>query len=74
MNIQYTIHGTAAREQTWECTGVISDCDWSDHNLMIRAMTDAFYQLTDGKAVFGKPGVGCQGPYELSRVELILVS
>jgi hypothetical protein len=27
------------------------------------AMEETFRQLTNGRAVYGEPGVGCRGPY-----------
>ena len=32
---------------------------------------DSFLKLTQGKAVFGRPGEGgCRGPYKITRVEI----
>lgn len=73
MIIDYTINGTAAGDQTWDCHGTIDNADWNDHDLLGRAMQDSFIKLTQGKAVFGKPGVGCRGPYKIISFKLALV-
>lgn len=64
----YEVEGTAAGGQTWKTAGaVVGD----DLTLMFHmAMRDSFNQLTQGKAVFGKPGVGCNGPYKISKVTM----
>lgn len=31
-------------------------------------MKDTFEQLTQGRAIYGQPGVGCRGPYAIKRV------
>jgi len=43
------------------------------HAVPALAMKQAFQQLTDGKAVFGNPGVGCVGPYHITRMLLEVV-
>jgi hypothetical protein len=67
---EFTIEGTAANGQTWTTKGRVTtlypEC-------LMDAMRDSFFQLTQGKAVFGKPGVGCRGPYEISRFEMVTV-
>jgi hypothetical protein len=63
----YTIIGTAADAQTWEATGIL-ECKPGDFaSLPDEAMKAAFHQLTNGKAVYGKPGIGCRGPYRITR-------
>lgn len=61
---QFTIKGTAANGQTWTASGSVH----TDNGLMKAAdmaLGQAFRQLTQGKAVYGKPGVGCRGPYQV---------
>ncbi len=70
MIIGFKIIGTSALGQTWECCGKIENVDWPDHDLLGKAMKESFMQLTGGKAIFGKPGVGCRGPYSIVRIEL----
>lgn len=72
MIIKFIVSGTAAGGQSFECRGAIDNADWNDQDLLGRAMRDSFMQLTQGKAVFGKPGIGCRGPYKITRFELSL--
>ena len=62
---QFTIAGSASDGQTWTTTGTI-DCEF--HHSFEEAMLKTFDQLTHGRAVYGKPGVGCSGPYDIHRV------
>jgi hypothetical protein len=70
MIIEYSIDGTAADGQTWTTKGRISA---EYPQVFSDAMAQSFQQLTQGKAVFGKPGVGCKGPYKINRFELVTV-
>lgn len=65
--IRYVAEGTAADGQTWRTEG---DIDASFPDCFDRAMVHSFQQLTQGKAAFGKQGVGCRGPYKVKRFEL----
>lgn len=67
MRHNYTVEGTAADGQTYTCAGEVQG-DYP--NCLHEAMVAAFRQLTGGKAVFGKPGVSCRGPYTIARFEL----
>ena len=69
--IHYIAEGIAASGQSWKTTGTV-EVEWID--AFDAAMRDSFRQLTGGKAVFGKPGVGCRGPYEIRRFELTAVA
>lgn len=63
----YEISGTDANGNEWATTGVVN-CEFVD---VFRSATgDAFFKLTRGKAVYGKPGVGCRGPYQVHLVRL----
>jgi hypothetical protein len=62
---RFTLNGTAAHGQTWQTDGVV-ECDFAD--VFHTAMRYSFAQLTDGKAIYGKPGIGCNGPYDIHRV------
>jgi len=68
----YTTAGIAARGQSWKVTGEVED---KDHDLMAvvqEAMKETFGKLTQGKAIYGQPGVGCQGPYSVIRFSVEL--
>lgn len=68
MKLRYTVNGTAADGQTYEVAGTLS-CQPGDFVFATkRAMQMAFMELTQGKAVFGKPGLGCSGPYTVTRL------
>jgi hypothetical protein len=63
-----TIAGTAAGGQTWSWQGQIA----SDHigDAVSIAMQLAFQALTTDKVEYGKPGLGCAGPYVVERITL----
>lgn len=69
MTYRYEITGAAADGQTWKTDGTLKTAgpgEFTETQMM--AMKDSFAQLTQGKAVFGKPGVGCRGPYRVTRM------
>jgi hypothetical protein len=69
MRYSWQVCGTASQGQTWEATGTAETEKLGDFMMVPdRAMRDAFTQLTQGKAVYGKPGVGCSGPYRVTRL------
>ena len=59
---RYSVRGTAAKDQTWRVVGV-AHCRTG--SVWDTVMAEIFDQLTRGKAVYGKPGVGCDGPYQV---------
>lgn len=68
---KYTMKGTAADGQSWSTNGEVSvDKPGEFANALAQAQMDSFMQLTNGKAVFGKPGLGCRGPYNIDRFTL----
>lgn len=71
---RFTMDGTAADGQTWRTNGEVSAEQAGDFPLLLeQAQRDSFMQLTRGKAVFGKPGVGCRGPYSIKKFLFELV-
>ena len=62
---RFEIEGLAAGDKTWKTTGRI-ECEFAD--AFHAAMKSTFQQLTNGKAVYGKPGLGCSGPYDILSV------
>jgi hypothetical protein len=62
---RYTVEGSGAAGQTFKTEGVV---EAEFHDLFNTVMIDTFNQLTKGRAIYGKPGVGCQGPYDMHRV------
>lgn len=67
MQYKYEISGTAVRGQTWVTTGEVEIRDGMFYDMLMHIGSKSFTQLTDGKAVFGQPGVGCQGPYRITK-------
>jgi hypothetical protein len=63
----YTIKGSGAGGQTWTTKGVVEADFVYAFDL---AMRDSFQQLTQGQAVYGKPGRGCSGPYDIHSITI----
>lgn len=66
----YSVHGTAPGDQTWNCVGTVIG-EFKD--VPEAVMKDTFIRLTNGKVIFGKPGVGCRGPYEITQLIILKV-
>jgi hypothetical protein len=66
----YTMGGRASGGQTWKVRGTVQLDAGVFAEAFEMAMRDSFRQLTGGKAVFGKPGLGCSGPYEVTSFTL----
>ena len=62
--VKYKIEYSAANGQQLTCEG---NLDLRFPDCLDAAMRDSFQQITQGKAVFGNPGVGCRGPYKINR-------
>lgn len=68
MKYTYAVDGRAAGDQTWSTRGEI-DVRPGDFALApSKALAASFDQLTKGKAVYGQLGVGCHGPYRITRL------
>jgi hypothetical protein len=61
----YVISGSGAEGQTWTTEGRV-ECEYDQ--AWDCANRDSFAKLTRGAAIYGKPGVGCNGPYDIHRV------
>ena len=68
MRFIYTISGSAADGQTWETKGDVEVPAEHFPEVANIALAETFATLTQGKAVYGKPGVGCNGPYRIRRM------
>lgn len=64
----YQVKGTTAEGQTWTTEGAV-ECEW--HAVFDRAMRETFQKLTQGEAVFGHPGLGCRGPYDITEMRIL---
>jgi hypothetical protein len=60
----FTFEGTGGNGQTWTTTGYIQ-CEFVE--VFLHAQMETFQQLTKGEAIYGKPGLGCNGPYDVTR-------
>jgi len=68
MMYKYEVEGTAAGSQTWKINGTMS-IGQGDISLLFNAvMQETFTRLTNSKAEYGNPGVGCNGPYHITRI------
>ena len=73
MRYHYTMVGTAADDQTWGTTGKIAIEAGDFSSISEHALRHSFNELTQGKAVFGRPGIGCKGPYKIQVLLITLV-
>jgi hypothetical protein len=65
----YTIEGTAANGQEWHVNGEVHiETEGAFPDALTAAQREAFLKLTQGKAVYGKPGLGCHGPYKITKL------
>jgi hypothetical protein len=63
----YRLEGLAAQSQSWCVEGEV-ESEWCD--VFETILSHAFHQLTRGKAIYGKPGIGCRGPYNMTKLTL----
>jgi hypothetical protein len=71
MRYRYEITGTATDAQTWTTTGEVeteTDKAGDFPGVPHAALGKSFLQLTRGEAVYGHPGLGCNGPYGITRM------
>jgi hypothetical protein len=71
MRYDYVITGTAADGQTWTTRGTVEAEPANFLDTPIMAMARCFEALTEGKAVYGQPGVGCRGPYQVTAMHIM---
>ena len=64
----YTVEGRAAGGQTWQTEGETAHEAGSFPEAVLDAVNASFQQLTQGKAIYGQPGVGCAGPYTITQL------
>jgi hypothetical protein len=67
---RYKIEGSNRDGQTFKTEGNIL-CKFEEAH--ISALRSGFKNLTCGRAIFGKPGVGCSGPYDIHSILIELV-
>jgi len=70
LNYDYEMSGTGTGgQQNWTVTGTVTLI--SDRDFMFvgdKVLAEVFQKLTRGDAVFGKPGIGCSGPYHVKKM------
>ena len=65
----YEISGGAARGQSWTTRGEVGITTPGAFRVALDdAMRASFMQLTHGDAIYGQPGLGCEGPYTVTRM------
>lgn len=64
----YVVDGTDATGQKWQVTGYVDTFPGGVFRKVPEvAEAEMFVQLTQGKAVFGHPGLMCKGPYRVRK-------
>ena len=63
----YQVLGTDANGNTWQTSGTLR-ADFSD--VWTKVMLQTFHALTHGKAIYGKPHVTCEGPYDIKSLRV----
>ena len=68
----YSIQGVDSLGHPWVTKGLVM----AEHfkGLLEAALAHSFQQLTDGLAVYGRPGEFCSGPYTLIAMQLTVDS
>lgn len=64
---KFRVNGIMANGVAWSSTGEV-ECSFPD--LFTTVVERTFDDLTNGRAVFGQPGVGCRGPYDISEIHM----
>ncbi len=71
MIYKYEISGLAADDQTWIAHGTVEVAALGQFmEVPNMAVGEAFKQLTQGRAIYGKPGIGCHGPYRIVKMTI----
>jgi hypothetical protein len=68
---KYELEGTAANDQTWKTFGTLETATQGQFlNVPMEAVAESFRRITSGRAVYGHPGVGCSGPYTITKMHI----
>jgi hypothetical protein len=69
LKYKYEITGSAMGLQTWTTVGEVETHAAGDFPVVPGlALEQSFTKLTAGEAVYGFPGIGCRGPYGITRM------
>jgi hypothetical protein len=63
----YEVKGTTGDGVSWQHSGSL---EAKQQEIYERVMVASFHALTTGKAVYGRPGLGCKGPYDITFLKL----
>lgn len=67
----YEVVGTDRDGQGWVIDGYVDDIPGELFHHVIQVIeSETFMQLTQGKAVFGRPELTCKGPYNINRITI----
>lgn len=64
---KWTLQGTSSNGQIWSTHGTVT-CEW--HETFDKIGRDNFDQITQGRAVYGYPGLSCNGPYKITNMTI----
>ena len=69
-NWTYQVLGNDANGNSWATSGTVQS-EFS--SVFTKVMVQTFHALSHGKAIYGKPGLACKGPYDIKsfRVEQV---
>lgn len=70
---RYFVDGSDVNGEAFQITGYVDAVAgdvWTKVPEVIGS--EVFIQLTNGKAVFGKPGLTCKGPYTIDTITIKL--
>jgi hypothetical protein len=68
----YFAHGMGADGQTWTTRGEVVSQPGGFPAAIHDALRDSFEKLTGGRAQYGHPGKGCNGPYTVLHFNITL--
>lgn len=67
---KFTFEGTDSVGESWRTECEVAAERGDLEGAFINARHKSFRELTQGAAVYGKPGVGCKGPYRIQKVTM----
>lgn len=74
MKYSYEMSGKDSGAQTWKFTGTVTTKGAGEFlSVPGQALKQSFEALTQGKAVYGNPGIGCKGPYRVTKLVIELL-
>jgi len=67
---RWRLKGRGAGDVSWKTEGELR-LDVKDFPMLLSfIMKASFVKLTKGEAIFGEPGRGCEGPYDIDEIEV----